>query len=125
MTAAGSRITVGRVLLYFVTNKTVLFLTKLAIQRYAILVRQFLIRLFFFIFCFKENTRAQSYRRVPSTSKTPTPRSWPNLKTVSSVSSANDQLGAQHFYTFITILYMYMFRAISCSSSGGQTVLIL
>jgi hypothetical protein len=26
--------------------------------------------------------------------------------------------------TFITILYMYMFRAISCSSSGGQIVLI-
>jgi len=28
------------------------------------------------------------------------------------------------FNTFITILYMYMFRAISCSSSGGQIVLI-
>ena len=37
---------------------------------------------------------------------------------------ANDQLDAQIFNTFITILYMYMFRAISCSSSGGQTVLI-
>jgi hypothetical protein len=35
----------------------------------------------------------------------------------------NDQLNAQNFNTFITILYMYMFRAISCSSSGGQTVL--
>jgi len=27
------------------------------------------------------------------------------------------------FNTFITILYMYMFRAISFSSSGGQIVL--
>jgi hypothetical protein len=33
---------------------------------------------------------------------------------------ANDQLAAQIFNTFITILYTYMFRAISCSSSGGQ-----
>ena len=37
---------------------------------------------------------------------------------------ANDQLDAQIFNTFITILYMYMLRAISCSSSGGQIVLI-
>jgi hypothetical protein len=37
---------------------------------------------------------------------------------------ANDQLDAQIFNTFITILYMYMFRAISCSSSGDQIVLI-
>jgi hypothetical protein len=37
---------------------------------------------------------------------------------------ANDQTDAQIFNTFITILYMYMFRAISCSSSGGQIVLI-
>jgi len=37
---------------------------------------------------------------------------------------ANDQRDAQIFNTFITILYMYMFRAISCSSSGGQIVLI-
>jgi len=29
------------------------------------------------------------------------------------------------FNTFITILYMYMFRATSCSSSGGQIVLTL
>ena len=36
----------------------------------------------------------------------------------------NDQLDAQIVNTFITILYMYMFRAISCSSSGGQIVLI-
>ena len=36
----------------------------------------------------------------------------------------NDQLDAQIYNTFITILYMYMFRAISCSSSGGQIVLI-
>jgi hypothetical protein len=36
---------------------------------------------------------------------------------------ANDQLDAQIYNTFITILYMYMFWAISCSSSGGQIVL--
>jgi len=35
----------------------------------------------------------------------------------------NDQLNEQIFNTFITILYMYMFRAISCSSSGRQIVL--
>jgi len=40
-----------------------------------------------------------------------------------SITLANDQLDAQIFNTFITILYMYMFRAISCSSSGGQIVL--
>jgi len=28
------------------------------------------------------------------------------------------------FNAFITFVYMYMFRAISCSSSGGQIVLI-
>jgi len=28
------------------------------------------------------------------------------------------------FNKFITITYMYMFRAISCSTSGGQIVLI-
>jgi len=37
---------------------------------------------------------------------------------------ANDQLDAQIFNKFITFLYMYMFRAISCSSSGGQILLI-
>ena len=39
---------------------------------------------------------------------------------------ANDQLDAHTYFviTFITIVYMYMFRAISCSSSGGQIVLI-
>jgi hypothetical protein len=42
-----------------------------------------------------------------------------------SITSANDQLDAQILNTFITILYMYMFRAISCSSSGGQIVLTL
>jgi len=36
----------------------------------------------------------------------------------------NDQLDVQIFNTFITVLYMYMFRAISSSSSGGQIVLI-
>jgi len=39
-----------------------------------------------------------------------------------SMTLANDQLDAQIFNTFITILYM--FRALSCSSSGGQIVLI-
>jgi len=41
-----------------------------------------------------------------------------------SITLANDQLDTQILNTFITILYMYMFRAISCSSSGGQIVLI-
>jgi len=41
-----------------------------------------------------------------------------------SIILANDQLDAQIFNTFITVLYMHMFRAISCSSSGGQVVLI-
>ena len=40
------------------------------------------------------------------------------------VSLDNDQLDAQISSTFITILYMYVFRAISRSSSGGQIVLI-
>jgi len=42
-----------------------------------------------------------------------------------SITLANDQLDAQFFNTFITILYMYMFRAISFPSSGGQIILIL
>jgi len=41
-----------------------------------------------------------------------------------SITLANDQLDAQILNTFITILCMYMFRAISCSSSGGQILLI-
>ena len=41
-----------------------------------------------------------------------------------SITLANDQLDAQIINTFITILYMYMFRTIPCSSSGGQIVLI-
>jgi len=36
---------------------------------------------------------------------------------------ANNELDAQIFNTFITTLYMCMFRAISCSSAGGQIVL--
>jgi hypothetical protein len=40
-----------------------------------------------------------------------------------SITLDNYQLHAQIFNTFITLLYMYMFRAISCSSSGGQIVL--
>jgi hypothetical protein len=39
-----------------------------------------------------------------------------------SITLANDQLDAQIFNTLITILDM--FRAISCSSSGGQIILI-
>jgi len=38
--------------------------------------------------------------------------------------NANGQLDTNFFSTFITVLYMYKFRAISCSSSGGQIVLI-
>ena len=42
-----------------------------------------------------------------------------------SITLANDQLDAQLFLnTFITVLYVYMFRAKSCSSSGRQIVLI-
>jgi hypothetical protein len=41
-----------------------------------------------------------------------------------SITLAIDQLDAQIFNIFITILYMYMFRAISCSSSRCQIVLI-
>jgi len=40
-----------------------------------------------------------------------------------SITLANDQLDAQIFNAFITNLYMYMFGAISCSSSGGHIVL--
>ena len=40
----------------------------------------------------------------------------------SDITLANDQLDAQIFNTFITILYMYMFRTISCSSSGRKIV---
>jgi uncharacterized membrane protein YobD (UPF0266 family) len=39
------------------------------------------------------------------------------------ITLANDQLDAQIFNTLITILYMYMFPAIYCTSSGGQIVL--
>jgi hypothetical protein len=41
-----------------------------------------------------------------------------------SITLDNDQLDAQIFNTFITILYMYTCRAICCSSSEGQIVLI-
>jgi hypothetical protein len=37
-----------------------------------------------------------------------------------SITLANNQLDAQILNRSITVLYMYMFRAISCSSSGGQ-----
>jgi hypothetical protein len=41
-----------------------------------------------------------------------------------SITLDNDQLDTHIFNTFIAILYMYVFRAISCLSSGGQIVLI-
>jgi len=41
-----------------------------------------------------------------------------------SITLANVQHDAQILNTFVTILYLYMFPAISCSSSGGQIVLI-
>jgi len=41
-----------------------------------------------------------------------------------SITLANYQLDTKVFNTFITVLYIYMFRAISCSSSGGQIVFI-
>ena len=41
------------------------------------------------------------------------------------ITLANEQLDAQILNTFIIILYMYIFREISCSSSGGQIVLVL
>jgi len=50
-------------------------------------------------------------------------RRRPLLNVYLSITLANYQLHAQFsFITFITILYM--FRAISCLSSGGQIVLI-
>jgi hypothetical protein len=52
-------------------------------------------------------------------------KKFPPLLTVHlSITLSNDQLDAQIFNTFTTILYMCMFQAISCSSSGGQIVLI-
>jgi len=42
-----------------------------------------------------------------------------------SITLANDKIDAQILNTFITILYMYMFLAIPCSSSGDQIVLTL
>jgi len=44
--------------------------------------------------------------------------------TLLSLTLSNDQIDAQIFNISITVLYKYMFRAIPCSSSGGQTVLI-
>jgi hypothetical protein len=40
------------------------------------------------------------------------------------VTLAKDRLDAQIFNTIITILYMYMFRTISCLSSGRQIALM-
>jgi hypothetical protein len=57
--------------------------------------------------------------------KTKTSFFYVSLTVDLSTALANDQLDAQIFSTFITILYMYVFRAISCSSSGGQIVLML
>jgi len=44
-------------------------------------------------------------------------------ETLTNITLDNDQIDAQIF-KYITILYMYMFRAISCASSGGQIVLM-
>jgi hypothetical protein len=42
-----------------------------------------------------------------------------------SITSVNDQLDAQFFYVFNKFITVpYMFRKTSCSSSGGQIVLI-
>ena len=49
----------------------------------------------------------------------------PQLLSIRRITLTNDQFNAKIFNTFITVLYMYMFRAISCSSSGGQIVLTL
>jgi hypothetical protein len=49
---------------------------------------------------------------------------WDFNKINGKIALVSDQFDAQIFNTFITILYMYMFRAISCSSSGGQIVLM-
>jgi len=49
--------------------------------------------------------------------------SYVSLTVHLSITLTNDQLDARIFNTFITILYVYMFRAISCSSSGDQSVL--
>jgi len=46
-------------------------------------------------------------------------------KSIRYVTLVTDPLDAQIFNKFITILYMYMFRAISSSSSGGQVILTL
>jgi hypothetical protein len=46
-----------------------------------------------------------------------------SLTVLLSLTLTNDQLNAQIFNTFITTLYMYMFRAISRSSSWGQILL--
>jgi hypothetical protein len=55
------------------------------------------------------------------TTSTPRGNFYVSLTVHLSITLANDQLDIQIFNTFITIFYM--FRAISCSSSGGQIVL--
>jgi len=55
----------------------------------------------------------------------PTAHKFPTTLRTDIVTLANDQHDAQIFNTFIAVLYMYMFQAISCSSSGGQIVLTL
>jgi len=68
------------------------------------------------IFCHFLAASIGQNRLVP-----PTPHPSPTMHV--NITLANDQLDAQiSFNTFITILYM--FRAISCSSSGRQIVLI-
>jgi hypothetical protein len=48
----------------------------------------------------------------------------PQLLGIRRITLANGQLDAKIFNTFITILYMYMFRTIFYLSSSGQIVLI-
>ena len=82
-----------------------------------------MLRIFFALKIRRLRPRANPRTWVPKASTLPLDhrsRSTVHL----SKTLANDQLDAQIFNTFITILYMYMFRAISCSSSGGQIVLI-
>ena len=62
---------------------------------------------------------------VGTISPPPPKKKCEDLVTVSGITLDKDQLKVQIFNTFITILYTCMFRAISCSSSGGQIVLTL
>jgi hypothetical protein len=67
----------------------------------------------------------RAYERPPTVvSSNPAWASFRSLSNHTTYNLSQYQLDARTFNTFITILYKYMFRAISCSSSGGQIVLI-